>query len=425
MAKSLREITFFLALFCSTIAVALNMDVSSSIWLENELIDTTDGLVYNLNDEIAPQMKGTPMHQDLFPIWIDQTADKDLWLGVSPPTEDKIAARNMAVQNAILYYLCANGGGSLQSAYSYNEELQHKLQDVTLKEELVERTSYEAIAVSFEQFSTHIVHEYHNKYGECFVACKINPDKSSENVVKILRDWSEKEDESGNLRFDIASNINGHNMLCSLAVTYNDYGISYMLKSDDIVISDFRNWEYPSLQLSSSQSTYGYKFTTNQSLGVSQMACLAMLPFVADTMNVEGIAMSTLAFEEGLEIQTTSSSTRIKANGKNRGLGFTLHGIKQNTLDVRVEDFSEDSISEGCLLIGIGCSYPARNSPLSLSKLKAFYRALYVVAKNHISNSITENRIPTHNIDWCFGKNQETNMHRVKIMLKMENDLKK
>ncbi len=395
MAMCLRKIAFLLSLCCTTLAVA--RDVSIPL----------------------------PMAalQGDYPSWIERVADKKLWLGISPPTKDRHAARNLALQNAILYYLCANRGGTLQSAYSCHEKIQQESLNGTLMEEIIERSSEEVVRLTFNQFSAQVVYEYYNRYGECFIACEIKPDKNSGNAVVICRNWTETENESGNMRFELASSVNGVEMICSLIVSYSEDGVSFTVKSENVEFMDYQNWEYPTIQLSSLREAYGYSFSTNQSLGVSQMACLAMSPFVTDNVTVKG--MSSSSSENDGKILNCSATT-ITAEGESREIGVVLQSMRHNDWDVVMKTPLEDVADEGCFLLVVGCSHPFHNRPLSLSKLSAYYSALPMASKyqnlmNDTPNLVLEEKIRIHDIDWCFEEGHHDEILRcVRIILNMK-----
>ena len=357
--------------------------------------------------------------KDILPSWMKGVAEKGLWLGVAPPAENKVDARNIAVGNAVLHYLCANGGGLLRLYYTGSINMSSKSVNEILIENETEIFSAEAMELVFDQFSVNVIHEYYNTRGECFVACEVRPNENSGNTMKIQRDWLEEENRR--LAFLMTSHINGVAMSYLLEIPYNEDGVSYELTAGDVAFTDSYHWEYPNVQLSSLDNTTECKFTTNQSLGMSQMAYLAMAPFVTDTIDVTYLANITFSVDGTEETNQSYRSIFVQVQGKSKGLGMNFRSIERNAFTVTIKGDSEN-ISNEELQSFVGYSDSYLNRPWAISPLNAYYNALLKLAEKMPAkpkNALNEfealyspekkgGRVPIHRIDWFLGQLQSS-----------------
>ena len=369
----------------------------------------------------------------VYPSWISGVADRGLWLGVSPPTEDRVTARNLAIQNAVLCYLCANGGGEITFRCLQQVEERQCENEFSL-----ESGSTEALRVVFDKFSVKVVDEYYNKRGEYFVACDLKQGKDTENALFITRTWTENEQANlqrettlaGSVQCEVTSRIDGQEISASLEVTYGNEGVSYAMPSGEVVFADSHNWKYPNMQLDTMPEAYGYEYTAGQSLGVSQMACLILSPLVSDEVNVISVS-----YMQETESETFASiASEISAKGKVVGLGTTFYGVNKNKLNVAVKDNSAkmkswDLDNRERFTVCDGASDTQNNRPLTLAKLNAYYGAMVCLASQKSSNEVSMNKseveslgrsmnksiINCYSIDWGYQDLSEGSLVRVKV----------
>ena len=334
----------------------------------------------------------------IFPSWIGTATDNDLWWGVSRPTKDWYAARDMAIQNAVLYYLCANGGEKLVIAHANDEYTVTKNENGVYKEEMHNSTFQEKVVLSFTDFTVQVVHEYRNQRGECFVACKVNKCDGVKNSMEISRTWNENS-KGGYMECLIQSIINHAEVRSYFDVRYGENTITYSCSSGEK--SDTKSYGYPKCDFTAMQSTYGYKIDIAQSLGATQLMCLAMSPFVVDETKLT----TTDIIQGNAEEMKINSTVRMHAVGKNQGWGLTLCKINKNVLSVAVNDQSSkmaewDLNDDIRFTLSEGYSDTQYNRPLALAKIKAFYSALRNMALDKSMEGIanetyTESAKPT------------------------------
>ncbi|MBR4312831.1 MAG: hypothetical protein IKT86_05780 [Bacteroidaceae bacterium] len=328
----------------------------------------------------------------IYPSWVGDVACNNLWLGVSPPMHDKNTARNLAVQNAVLYYICANGGAYLSVDYFLNtESIEHfgENNNVVMREQTY--TSTENVGLKFDGFSVRVINEYHNKRGECFVACEVNMDSDSPNKMILTRAWEEK--RNGNVRCEMLSDINKVPMQSSVNVEYNGDAVTYSYSVDFKEEVLERLYNYPRSSFAAISDEYGYKFTIEQSLGVAQMVCLAMSPFVADKV----AAQRNIFWEKTASKEEFKTITQVAAKGIHQGLGITFYGVDKQELSVAVKDQSEEINSwdwndKERFLIGEGFA-EQNNIPLGLERVKAYYDALCDMASKKSMNMHTSSNV--------------------------------
>lgn len=321
----------------------------------------------------------------VFPSWIGDVTDNDLWLGVSQPMAEKEVARNVAIQNAVLYYLCANGGGDVAVKQAAKEETVHVNSDMTKGYGIYQQNECnsffdESVSLMFTDFSVKVVREYYNKRGEYFVACRVIEVDESYELMTISRKWNET-NGSGNMECVISSGIDGKILESHLKVCYDENAITYSYSlvdaanSKDIMLD--KSYGYSKCNFTDMPNTYGYNFDINQSLGMSQMMCLAMSPFVAETVSV---AVNSIAeWSENKEVMNSSQLTQ--ATGKSQGLGLTFCGVNKKMLSVAVNDQSSkmegwEFCGDERYTYGLGYSDTQNNRPLALAKIKAYYNAV-------------------------------------------------
>ena len=369
----------------------------------------------------------------VYPSWMSGLADKGLWLGVSPPTEDRVAARDLAIQNAVLYYLYANGGGEI--TFRCSQEVTERNQGEKLS---FESNSAEALWVVLDKFSVRVVNEYYNKRGEYFVACDLKQGKDTENALFITRIWTENEQANlqrettlaGSVQCKVVSRIDGQELSASLEVTYGNEGVSYAMSSGEVIFADSHNWKYPNMQLAVVPEAYGYEFPAGQSLGVSQMACLVLSPLVSDKVNVTSVS-SMLETESE---ETAFFVSDISAKGQIVGLGTTFYGINKSMLNVAIKDNSVkmkswDLDNSERFTVCDGTSDTQNNRPLSLAKLNAYYGAMVCLASQKsfskdsmnrsevesLGRTLNQSIIDCYSIDWGYQETSEGSLVRVKV----------
>lgn len=301
----------------------------------------------------------------------------------------------------------------------------------------MKHSSLESDSLNFCDFSIRIIHEYYNARGECFVACEVKEGNVTGNSMEIKREWSEG-DGTGSIQFDVTSQIGGLKVYSQVIVLYNELGVSYEVVLGEKSCKDSYILEYPEIRFSSVRSGSGYEVPINQSLGVSQMSCLAMSPYITDSMKVFVKSFMESSVVEAKDTQRFSTTLAVESKGVSNGWNFQFYNVAQNSLKVAVKDFSVNVDDTERFLVGVGYFNDFQNRPLVLSKQKSYYNALYEFSQQTpkmvftsqndnrettISESLSE--IQPYAIDWCFNK--ETKQVRVVLESqkeKVKNQLK-
>lgn len=132
----------------------------------------------------------------------------------------------------------------------------------------------------------------------------------------------------------IRSIINHVEVRSSFDVSYDENTITYSCSGGEK--SNTKSYGYPKCDFTAMQNTYGYKFDINQSLGATQLMCLAMSPFVVDETKLT----TTDVIQGNAEEMKINSTVRMHATGKSQGWELALCKINKNVLSVAVNDQS-------------------------------------------------------------------------------------
>lgn len=177
----------------------------------------------------------------LFPSWIENVNNNGYWLGISPPSINRIQARRMALTNALLSYLFATGKARIKS---YIEENFRESEEKNTRKYMFMETT----TALLKHFRTDIINEYYNHRGEYIIACNIHEDDSSEDSICI-----QKRITCINELTEINNKITLHTESENLSILFNhneDTQISSFYFEDDknsIYPTNHQATDYPSL----------------------------------------------------------------------------------------------------------------------------------------------------------------------------------
>lgn len=321
----------------------------------------------------------------IYPHWIKQVAESGYWLGVSPPTTDIDEARKIAIQNAVLYYVNHSGADAVastvfdeyhtQSASNCNEESK----------------------IILNGFSINITNEYHNDYGEYFVACQIyNAD--NDNSLSVRRTISE-ENDSGIISYHSEMRIDGDFYGYVYEYSYSPAEISENLQSINLN-SSFerrRNYKYPSLTLTPNDNLEnGYCIDLKNSLGYSQIFFIATSPITSDYLT------SRSSFYSDTNVEDYESQFSVFGAGRLKGNEIYFNKIENNQLGIRAEAKTEEA---GYLEIPL-LPYDTRNRPFLIDLQLGFYSSfaggvsMFSCTVSSYGSSFSSNAISDNELDY-------------------------
>lgn len=371
--------------------------------------------------QYAPMMS---KKDDLFPSWIENVSNNDYWLGISPPSINRMQARRIALTNALLSYLLATGKGKIKSYIEKN--FQRSEENSTRESKFMKTTT-----VSLKHFRTDIINEYYNHRGEYIIACNIHENTYSEDSLHI-----QKKVICNNDNVEINNKITLHTESenFSILFSYSEASQTSSFYFDDDKQSVYPTLhqviDYPSLSFKHNHDPKEGIFKTdiNLSLGFTQFKILNMLPLVADSIMINNMSTLKIKKKNGKILYRNLKNKMVfNENGKLIPIKFIPEKLNKNELLYRV--YQSDSLKEENSKSTIGYSYIQK--PLLLSKEVAFYNSLEHLSNLtviHISEQVDENNINSTRtssclitdfcIDWCFNTNKdnETKIPLIKII---------
>ena len=351
-------------------------EAQTDIRKEEQVSHPSKSELVNNDDEI--KTTAAEENKTIVPVWFENIMNQGEWIGISPPMKDKKKAKNVAVLNAVLYYLCNNEEGDLKSIYTADRKSINETDSLQFEE---------AIQLSLNKFTISNCREFRNYLGEYYVACKIDIDEKSKNWIQVTRTSSEIGNK-GNLKFDVTAKIDGKDY----AYVYN---LGYdMNKISSSIIVDGVSWEehgisyYPDMKFSK-KNYWGFRMPLKNSLGMTQIQCLATSPFVAHELNVQSISDMTETNMSGIVETKFLQVMNILGTGKKKAFRILFNGIENNELEISVvpskvpAGFVEEK----------GFYEPHDYRPLLTTKSLSFYLTLASLShnlKSEISTSSSE-----------------------------------
>lgn len=352
----------------------------------------------------------------LFPSWIENVNNNGYWLGISPPSINRIQARRMALTNALLSYLFATGKARIKS---YIEENFRESEEKNTREYMFMETT----TALLKHFRTDIINEYYNHRGEYIIACNIHEDDSSEDSLCI-----QKRITCINELTEINSKITLHTESESLSILFNhneDTQISSFYFEDDknsIYPTSHQATDYPSLSFMPNHDRKEDFFNTeiNNSLGFTQFEILNMLPLIADSIKVTTLSIIDKK-EIGNKLYTDISE---KANFTGNGKSVPVKLIPENLYKdkLRYQVYQSGPLQHKDSIVSFPGYLPIIKEPLLLSKEISFYNAIKNLTRTYtqnilnsysaedilsdISSTLLPYLITDFCIDWCFNTNK-------------------
>lgn len=353
---------------------------------------------------------------DLFPSWIENVNNNGYWLGISPPSINRIQARRMALTNVLLSYLLATGKARIKS---YIEENFRESEEKNTREYRFMETT----TALLKHFRTDIINEYYNYRGEYIIACNIHEDDSSEDSLCI-----QKRITCINELAEVNNKITLHTESENFSIHFSNSGLS---QTSGFYFDDDKNSVYPTRHQATEYLSLSFMpnhdrkedfFNTeiNNSLGFTQFEILNILPLIADSIKVSTLLMTNKK-EIGNKLYTdTDEITNFTGNGKSISVKFIPKNLDRNEL--RYQVYQSGSLQHKDSIISLP-GYPSIiKEPLLLSKEISFYNTIKNLTRTYtqnVQNSYSVEDILSDKssivlpylitdfcIDWCFNTNK-------------------
>lgn len=374
--------------------------------------DLPAGILLSSGIQYAPMMSEKDA---LFPSWIENVNNNGYWLGISPPSINRIQARRMALTNALLSYLFATGKARIKS---YIEENDRESEEKNTRKYMFMETT----TALLKYFRTDIINEYYNHRGEYIIACNIHEDNSSEDSICI-----QKRITCINELTEINNKITLHTESESLSILFNydeDTQTSSFYFEDDknsIYPTSHQATDYPSLSFMSNHDQKEFFFNTeiNNSLGFTQFEILNMLPLIADSIEVSTLSMMDEKQIDRKLYRNFYKKNIFIVNGKFVHVKFMLEKLNKNELQYQIR--KSGSLQHKDSIVSLP-GYPSIiKKPLLLSKEVSFYSTMGRLANYYKVNiqasssaNISSTKVSTVSpylitnfcIDWRFNTNK-------------------
>ena len=268
----------------------------------------------------------------------------DRWVGVSPPTADGLKGRRAAITAAILHYARSTQSGVLRQVVSASLEInQSDEQSMSLQKlDWADRYTYSGFVCQVED-------EYYNADGEYFVLCNIQSRGGVNTQLRVERNCKDMEEDSDtnmtsstSLSAVVTLAERGETVAklgCDCLLDYVKKQCDYRLTSDNSYFATPDKMKYR-VKSEGTAAVPSQTFSSAHlaaSLGTVRLASLLFLPYVPDTLNVNGISETT---DDG-ETTRYLSSCKLTVNGSCHAtpatFSWTTEGLGMILSDVNLD----------------------------------------------------------------------------------------
>lgn len=312
----------------------------------------------------------------IYPPWLENCCGNGYYLGVSPPTMNRINAKRLALANALLSYLYDKGGATIKN------RVELKINNDTV--------SYaEAAVASMENLTIEIANEFYNYRGEYFLFCKFSKSGNSSDRMRIeksIRIHSE-DGEVHSMILVSAKETGDFKLVCVGSNKSGNYDFTYSMNGESIQEKTGKQLDYESVKLTTKQDTpmaFDLKHL-HVSLGTAQLDILNGLPLLPDSIKIRALLdcrSSSTGMNECVSVVACLGS------GSSKALNLVYDGIEKENIRYTIlgipSILNEDSEK---LFYGLE---PSIKQPLTLAKQLSFYEILPSMAQAIGSTQISE-----------------------------------
>ena len=285
------------------------------------------------NNRALSESSGTSLSNSIFPEWINSKG-KDEWIGVSVPMTDKTKAKKNAIINALIQYAMKEGG--LQMSMNGEISIRNFHGKVFSREQWLSSIDSQFHTLcKLSKFKIQVKKEFMNSRNEYFVLVSITKDNSSPNQLLIGQEIMNEEKKA--LLYTVEADIDKVKTNINFSFCYDSFMLTKKLMIDDVLSEDCF-LKYPNKTISNNTNGTNPYFITSistyGSLGLSQLAVLAQLPIVPDSVILLSRSLSQ-ADESNNEFE---NETLFSAGPYTKSLPIEFISIRDGLLGISVTD---------------------------------------------------------------------------------------